>query len=156
MPKRGYSITDLNPEKTAKASGRDLRVSLKHAKEVCKTIKGMKLEEAKNLLTQAINKKTAIPFHRYKKKAAHRRGLQKAYAGKYPVKAAKRILQVLEGAEANAEFKGLDTERLRIIHATASPAMKIRNYIPRAFGRMSPYFDTLTHVELVLEQREAA
>lgn len=156
MPKWGYSVTDLNPEKTAKVSGRDLRVSLKHAKEVCRAIKGMKLEEAKNLLRQVIIKKTAIPFRRYKKKAAHRRGLQKAYAGKYPVKASKRILQLLDGAEANAEFKGLDTERLKIIHAAATPSMKIRNYIPRAFGRSSPYFNTLTHVELVLEQIEAA
>jgi len=156
MPKWGYSITDLNPEKTAKVSGRDLRVSLKHAKEVCKTLKGMKLEEAKNLLRQVISKKTAIPFRRYKKKIPHRRGLQKTYAGRYPTNAAKRILQVLEGAEANAEFKGLDTERLRIIHAAATPAMKIRDYVPRAFGRMSPNFNTLTHVELVLEQIEEA
>jgi large subunit ribosomal protein L22 len=155
MPKWGYSITDLNPEKTAKVSGRDLRVSLKHAKEVCRAIKGMKLEEAKNLLQQVINKKTAIPFRRYKKKAGHRRGLQKAYAGRYPIKAAKNILRVLEGAEANAEFKGLDAERLRIIHAAAAPSMKIRDYIPRAFGRSSPNFDTFTHVELVLEQIEA-
>lgn len=156
MPKLGYSVTDLNPEKTAKTSGRDLRVSLKHAKEVCKTIKGMKLEEAKNLLRQVINKKKAIPFRRYKKKLPHRRGLQKAYAGRYPVNAAKRILKLLEGAEANAEFKGLDTERLRIIHAAATASFKLRDYIPRAFGRMSPNFNTLTHVELILEQIEAA
>jgi large subunit ribosomal protein L22 len=155
MPKWGYSVTDLNPEKTAKISGRDLRVSLKNAKEVCKTIKGMKLEEAKTLLRQVMDKEKAVPFRRYKKKAAHRRGLQKAYAGKYPIKAAKGILRLLEGAEANAEFKGLDTERLKIIHAAASPSMKMRDYIPRAFGRSSPYFDTLTHVELVLEQIEA-
>jgi len=156
MPKWGYSVTDLNPEKTAKASGRDLKVSLKNAKEVCRTIKGMKLDEAKNLLRQVIIKKTAIPFRRYKKKAGHRRGLQKAYAGKYPIRASKSILRVLEGAEANAEFKGLDTERLRIIHAAATPSRKLRDFIPRAFGTMTPYFDTLTHVELVLEQIEEA
>jgi len=62
---------------------------------------------------------------------------------------------LLDGAEANAEFKGLDTERLKIIHAAASPSMKIHDFIPRAFGRSSPNFDTFTHVELVLEQIEA-
>jgi len=61
---------------------------------------------------------------------------------------------VLENAEVNAEYNGFDRERLRIIHAAAYPGMKIRRYIPRAFGRTTPYFKTLCHVELVLEEVE--
>ena len=154
MPKWGYSITDMNLEKTAKASGRELRVSPKHAREVCNTIKGMKLDHAKDYLKQVILKKKAVPFRRFNKKVGHRHGLEKAFSGRYPVKAAQHILGVLEGAEANAEYKGLDMERLRIIHASAYPGIKIKRFIPRAFGRSSPRFNTLSHVELVLEEME--
>ncbi len=154
MPKWGYSITDMNLEKTAKASGRELRVSPKHAREVCNTIKGMKLDRAKDYLKQVILKKKAVPFRRFNKKVGHRHGLEKAFSGRYPVKAAQQILGVLEGVEANAEYKGLDMERLRIIHASAYPGMKIKRFIPRAFGRSSPRFNTLSHVELVLEEME--
>ena len=155
MPKWGYSIIEeeLDPEKTVKASGRELRVSHKSAREICKTIKGMRLAQAKQYLRDVIAKKRPVPFTRFKKKAAHRHGLEKAYAGRYPVKAAKHILKILDGAEANAEYKGLDTDRLRIIHASAYPGMKIKRYMPRAFGRSSPKFKTLCHVEVVLEER---
>ena len=154
MPKWGYSITELDPDRTVKASGRELRVSPKHAREVCKTIKGMKLDQAKEYLQQVILKKKPVPFRRYKKNVGHRHGIEKAYAGRYPVKAAQKILKVVESAEVNAEYKGLDVERLRIIHASAYPGMKIKRYIERAFGRSSPRFETLCHVELVLEEIE--
>jgi large subunit ribosomal protein L22 len=154
MTKWGYSITDMDVEKTAKASGRELRVSPKHAREVCRTIKGMKVEQAKDYLSQVILKKKAVPFRRFNKKVGHRHGLEKAFAGRYPVNAARQVLNVLEGAEANAEYKGLDLERLRIIHASAYPGMKIKRFTPRAFGRSSPRFNTLSHVELVLEEME--
>jgi len=154
MTKWGYSITDMDVEKTAKASGRELRVSPKHAREVCRTIKGMKVEQAKDYLNQVIMKKKAVPFRRFNKKVGHRHGLEKAFAGRYPVNAARQVLNVLEGAESNAEYKGLDLERLEIIHASAYPGMKIKRFTPRAFGRSSPRFNTLSHVELVLEEME--
>ena len=155
MPKWGYSITEeeLDPEKTVKASGREVRVSHKSAREVCKAIKGMMLIQAKQYLRNVIAKKQAIPFTRFKKKAGHRHGLEKAYVGKYPVKAAKQVLKVIEGAEANAEYKGLDTEKLRIIHASAYPGMKIKRFTPRAHGRATPKFETLCHIELALEEQ---
>jgi len=97
-----------------------------------------------------------IPFTRFKKKVGHRRGVTKAFAGRYPVKTAKVILKLLEGAEANAEYNGFDTEALRIIHASAYPGRKLKNYIPRAFGRSSPHFDTLCHIELILGLKEGS
>ncbi len=155
VPKWGYSIIEeeLDPEKTVKASGRELRVSHKSAHETCKKIKGMKLTQAKQFLRDVIAKKRPVPFTRSKKKVAHRHGLEKAYAGRYPVKAAKHVLKILEGAEANAEYKGLDTERMRIIHASAYPGMKIKRYIPRAFGRSSPKVKALCHIEVALEEQ---
>jgi large subunit ribosomal protein L22 len=155
MPKWGYSIIEeeLDPEKTAKASGRELRVSHKHAREVCKTIKGMMLTNAKTYLRDVMDKKKAVPFRRHKKKLGHRHGIEKAFAGRYPVKTAQQVLRVVEAAEANAENKGLDVDRLRIFHAAAYPGMKIKRFTPRAHGRTSPRYETTTHVEIVLEEK---
>jgi large subunit ribosomal protein L22 len=144
---------ELDPEKTAKASGREIRVSHKHAREVCKTIKGMMLSNAKTYLRDVIEKRKAVPFRRFKKKLGHRHGLLKASAGRYPVKTAQQVLKVVEGAEANAENKGLDVDRLRIIHAAAYPGMKIKRYMPRAHGRSSPKYETTTHIEIVLDEK---
>jgi len=157
MPKWGYSIIEeeLDPEKTAKASGRELRVSHKASREVCRAIKGMMLANAKAYLKAVVAKKKAVPFKRYKKKLGHRAGLTKAYAGRYPVKAAEQILRVIESAEANAENKGLDVDRLRILHAVAYPGVKIKRYMPRAHGRASPKYETTTHIEIVLEEKPA-
>ncbi|MCK4478622.1 50S ribosomal protein L22 [Candidatus Bathyarchaeota archaeon] len=154
MPKFGYSITEFDTERTVKASGRELRISPKHAREVCKTIKGMHLDKAKRYLGQVIAKKQPVPFRRFVKKLGHRHGMQKAMVGKYPIKAATKILKVLESAEGNADFKDLDIERLRIIHASAYPGMKVKRAIPRAFGLSSPKNTTLTHIEIVLEEIE--
>jgi large subunit ribosomal protein L22 len=154
MPKWGYSITEeLDPEKTIKASAREVRVSHKHAREVCKAIKGMTLTKAKQYLNDVIAKKQPVPYTRFRKKAGHRHGLTKAYAGKYPVKTSKIILKLLESAEANGEYKGLDTERLRIIHASAYPGMKLKRFMRRAQGRTTPKFQTLSHIELALEEK---
>jgi len=158
LPKWGYSIIveELDPEKTVKASGREVRVSPKLAQEVCRTIKGMMLTKAKQYLKEVMAKEKPVPIRRFKKKAGHRHGLTKAYAGRYPIKAAKTILKVLKSAEANAENKGLDIDRMRIIHAAAYPGMKIKRFKPRAQGRASPKIETLTHIEIALEERPEA
>jgi large subunit ribosomal protein L22 len=155
VPKWGYSITEeeLDPEKTARASGREIRVSHKSAREVCKTIKGMMLTQAKQYLRDVMVKKKPVPFRRFTKKLGHRHGLERAYAGRYPVKAAKQILKVLEGAQANAENKGLDTERLRVMHTSAYPGMKVKQSMPRSHGRATPKIQILCHIEIVLEEQ---
>jgi large subunit ribosomal protein L22 len=155
MPKWGYSIIEemLNPEKTAKASGRELKISHKAAREVCKAIKGMMLNDAKQYLRDVTAKKKAIPYTRYNKKLPHRHGLIKTFAGRYPIKASQQILDVLESAQSNAENKGLDVDRLRIMHAAAYQGIKLKRYTPRAHGRASPKYDTTTHVEIVLDEK---
>jgi len=155
VPKWGYSIAEelLDPEKTVKASAREIRVSHKSAREICKTIKGMMLTQAKQYLKDVTIKKKPVPFTRFRKKSGHRHGLVKAFAGRYPIKAAGKILKLLEGAEANAENKGLDTDRLRIIHAATSQGMKVKRSMPRAQGRTTPSIDILCHIEIALEEQ---
>ena len=149
MPRWRYSVA-LDPVRTAVASGRDLRISYKAAVEVLKEIRGKKVDKAKQILEDIIEMKRAVSYKRYYGKVGHRRGMG---PGRYPVKAAKAILSIIENAEANAEFKGLDTTRLWIVHAAAFQGMKLKKFIPRAFGRTSPYFQQLVHVEIGLEER---
>jgi large subunit ribosomal protein L22 len=158
MPKWGYSIIEemLNPEKTAKASGRELKVSHKAAREVAKAIKGMDLAQAKDYLREVIGMRKTIPYTRFIKKLGHKGGMQKRFVGRYPIKTAAKVLAVLQAAQANAENKGLDVDRLKIMHSAAYPGMKLKRYMPRAHGRASPKYDTLTHVEIVLEEKPTA
>ena len=155
MPKWGYSVIPetLDPEKTAKASGRELKVSHKAAREVCHALKGMMLNNAKQYLRDVQAKKKSIPYMRYNKKLPHRHGIVNAFSGRYPIKASAQILSTLQSAQANAENKGLDVDRLRIIHAAAYQGVKLKRYKPRAQGRSSPKFDTTTHIEIVLDEK---
>jgi len=153
MPNFGYSITGLDKDKTAVASGRDIKVSPKSTREVANTIKGMTIEHAKRFLESVIFMRQPVPFKRYNKKMAHRHGLSSRFnwaAGRFPEKSARIVYEVLSNAEANAEYKGLDTERCRIIHTAVMKGRSIKRYIERAHGRSTPYFDTLVHIEIVL------
>ena len=149
MPKWKYSVTGLDPDKTVKCAGRELRISPKAAVEICSSIRGMTVADAKEMLEQVSAKRKAIPYKNHKKEVPHKSMDARWYAGRYPVKAASTVLKLIEGLEANAEYKGLNLTKLRIIHAASHRGMKIRNYTPRAHGRSSPNFNTLTHLELV-------
>jgi len=153
MPTWRYSYNkEYDDERMVKASLREVSISPKHAVEIAREIRGMMVEDARRYLEDVVNMRRAVPFKRYKRKVPHRRGLDKWPSGRYPVKAARYFLKLLDNLENNAEFKGLDTSRLKIIHCVALRGRKIRKYIPRAFGRSSPYFDTLTHVEIIAEE----
>jgi large subunit ribosomal protein L22 len=148
MPKFGYSAKINEP--CAKAFGREIRVSPKHAMEVCRAIRGMRLKAAKEYLEAVGEKKKAVPFLRHRKKLAHRGGA--GGSGQYPTKAAREILKVLKNAEANATYKGLDVEKLRVVHASAYKGIIIPGVLPRAFGRTTPFNNPLTNVEIVLKE----
>jgi large subunit ribosomal protein L22 len=94
----------------AKCLSHNLRISAKDSVRISRTIKGLDLEKAKDILKKVIEKKTPI-F--YPKGFAHRRG--KFGGGKYPVKAAEGILKVLESAEANAKFLGMEKMKVKNI-----------------------------------------
>ncbi|MFX1533514.1 MAG: 50S ribosomal protein L22 [Promethearchaeota archaeon] len=152
MGKLKLSIQGLDPDKTAIAHGRDLRVSYKHAREICAELKGKYIEEAQEYLDEVIQMKRAVPFRRYRLKVGHRKGLNKWPSGRYPVKAAHHIRKVIDNAENNAVFKGLDTSRLRIKRILAQKGAKTKGAMPRAQGRSSPKVMTLVMIECVVEE----
>ncbi|MEN2975044.1 MAG: 50S ribosomal protein L22 [Candidatus Caldarchaeales archaeon] len=152
MPNWGYSVKDLDPARTVKASLREVDVSPKYSREVCRSIIGLNIPRAKKLMEDVISMKIMIPYRRYRKKRAHH--AQTRGPGGYPVKIARLMLKLLESLEANAEFKGLDPEQVIIRYAVAHKGRTIRKFIERAFGRATPYDKTLTHIELIGEARE--
>jgi len=149
VPHYGYSFEGFDPAVHVRASGREVNVSPKAAREVANTIRGMTIAKAIDLLEQVEQKKMPVAFRRHKLKVGHRSELQGFPTGSYPVKTAKAFLGVLHNLEGNSEFKGLDPERIEIIHAAGYAGRTIKDYTPRAFGRSSPNFHQLVHIEIV-------
>jgi large subunit ribosomal protein L22 len=152
MPRFKYCKTGLDPDVTAKASGREMDISPKHAREICKAIKGLYIEHAITYLENVVEKKRSVPFKRYNRKVGHRSDLQGWHTGRYPVKASSKILEVLHNLENNIEYKGLEMDRCRIIHSASHRGRKIKRMFTRAFGKSSPKNNTLTHVEFVVHE----
>lgn len=147
---KGYSMA-FDPEKTARARGVDLPISRKKSMELCRELRGMELQKAKDYLEDVIAMKRAVPIRRYTRGAGHKKGIG---PGKYPVKVAKYILKVLENAESNAEYIGLDTDTLYIKSIAAHPGRVYRGYMPRAHGRWTPWDEKTTNIEVILESME--
>ena len=55
--------------------------------------------------------------------------------GRYPEKAVKVFLQLLDSVKANADYKGMDSENLLITHAYASQGFHKSSY--QSQGRIS-------------------
>jgi len=152
LPHFGYALPKAEVEELVIASLREVSCSPKEAGELARWLNGCKLSEARDKLEQVIEMKTAVPFRRHKKKVPHRKEIQGFYAGRYPVKAARLFQKLLDNLENNATFRGMDPERLKIVHFSVHSGRKIKKYIPRAFGRATPYFETLVHVEVAARE----
>lgn len=119
-----------NPKKSAKAYGRSLNISTKNAVVVCRKISGMHISKGKKLLEDLLEKRRDIN-------------------GKYYTNTVKEILNVLNSAEKNAEFKGLDTNKL-VIFASAHKGFTF--FRPRR-TKMRRTRRKITHVQIVLQQK---
>lgn len=141
--------------KIAKAVIWDVPVHPKVMREVAAAIKGMRVDQAKKYLKRVIEKKEAVPFRRAHGKQAHRRGLADRWGwpiGRYPVKAAKYMLKLLDNVENNAAQKQLDIERLKIIHVAAHKGLVLKRWMPRAYGRATPKNRMHSHIEIIVEE----
>ncbi|MEM7825717.1 MAG: uL22 family ribosomal protein [Candidatus Aenigmatarchaeota archaeon] len=118
--------------KTASACLEDARVSLKHSVVLCKEINNKRVEKAKKILEMLINRKISLN-------------------GKYYTNAAKKILEILKTAEANAKVKNLNPERLFVKNAKAD---KGRVFIkPKSRWRLRGRKAKVTRIEINLEER---
>jgi len=60
MPTWGYSVKEFDPDRAVRCSGRELKISPKAAVEICRKLRGMRLDSAKELLEAVTKKKRAI------------------------------------------------------------------------------------------------
>ncbi|URD78469.1 hypothetical protein MUK42_05409 [Musa troglodytarum] len=152
-----YSREPSNPTKSAKAMGHDLRVHFKNTRETAHAIRKLPLSKAKRYLEDVIAHKQAIPFRRFCRgvgRTAQAKGRHPNGQGRWPVKSARFILDLLKGAESNAEVKGLDVDALFISHIQVNQAPKQRRRTYRAHGRINPYMSSPCHIELILSEKE--
>ena len=128
----------IEGENAARAKANEIPVSPKHSIEIARFIRNMTTAEAKAYLADVVELKKAIPFKRFNRNVAHKRGLEGWAAGRYPVKAAKAYIRLLDSVEKNAEYIGLDTENLRIDHVSANRGRGLRAFFPRGRRRFPP------------------
>lgn len=146
-----YAFQNYDRTRHIRASIREKAISHKHAREIAVKIKGMSIESARNYLQDVIRLKRAVPFRRYYNEVGHKSDTG-VMAGRYPQKAATEFVKLLDNLESNAEYRGMDLDRLKIINATIHKGRKLQRFTPRAMGRASPKIDILTHVELVAQE----
>ena len=73
-----------------------------------------------------------------------------------PQDAARDVAKVLHSAAANAENNhDLDREELFVVEATANEGPTLKRFRPRAQGRAFAIHKPMTHVTVVVENKEA-
>ena len=151
MTKYSYAFQNFDATRHVRASIREKTISHKHAREIAVAIKGLSLEKARDYLLNVCQLKRSIPFRRYKNQVGHKAD-PGTMSGRYPQKAATEVLKLLDNLESNAEYKGMDLDRLKIINATAHKGRLLKRFMPRAMGRSSPKNNVFTHIELVAQE----
>ncbi|MFV9630099.1 MAG: 50S ribosomal protein L22 [Methanosarcinales archaeon] len=149
MSRIQYSV-QTDPETTSKAIGHELHISPKHSREICRAIKGMRTGHARKYLDNVVALKQAVPFKRHNDSMGHRKGPMAA--GRYPQKAAKEFIKILINAQANAEYKGIEPEDMKIAHVATKKGRVIRGYRARARGSSSPKNTETVNIEMILEE----
>lgn len=96
----------------ARALGKNMPVSWKDCTEIGRFIKQDTISKAENKLEKVIEKELPVPYTKFDSDAGHKSG--KGDSGKFPVKAAKHMLEVLQEAESNAEHQGLNKGALHV------------------------------------------
>jgi len=137
----------------AKGKANELNMSPKHSIEIAGLIRHMRVNDAIAYLNDVIALKRAVPFRRFNRNVAHKRGLPGNWdAGRYPVKASKAYLRLLESVKKNAEYTGLDAENLEIIHASANRGRAQKAFFPRAMGRATPKLRETVNLEIIAKE----
>ena len=151
MGRYNYAFQNYDPTRHVRASMREKKISHKHAREIATAIKGLNIEKARDYLQSVLEHKRCIPFKRFKNQVGHRTD-PGVMSGRYPEKAVTEVLKLLDNLESNAEYKGIDLDRLRIINATVHKGRLMKRFTPRAMGRATAKNNAFTHVELVAQE----
>ncbi len=132
----------------ARAVGVRLGISTKQSIELCNMIRGRKVVQARRMLTGVMDKHVAVPFLRFTNGLGHKRGMA---SGRFPVNASRQLLSLIAAAEANAQFKGINTSNLIISHIACQKAGNNWRY-----GRHKRRKMKSTHGKMVVEESKEA
>jgi large subunit ribosomal protein L22 len=143
----------ISGDTIAKAKANELNMSPKHSIEIATFIRHQRVNDAITYLNDVVGLKKAIPFRRFNRNVAHKRGLPGNWdAGRYPVKASRAYIRVLESVKKNAEYIGLDADNLEIIHVSANRGRAQKSFFPRAMGRATPKVRETVNIEIVVRE----
>ena len=151
MGRYNFAFQSFDSTKHVRAALREKKISHKHARETALAIKGMSIEKARDYLQRVILHESSVPFRKYKNQVGHKSD-PGVMSGRYPEKTVTEMIKLLDNLESNAEYKGMDLDRLKIISTTVHKGVVIKRIIPRAMGRSTAKNDTLTHVEVVAQE----
>lgn len=129
-----------------KVAGRNLAISHKASYELMSFIKNRNVDKTIKMLERVIGLEQVVPYRRYNRDVSPKPGVG---PGRYPVKAALVTIKLLKNLKGAARSKGLDLQKLTIIHATATRGPKRRRY-----GRKMGLERKNTHIELVAKEVE--
>ncbi len=155
MVKKAYQVqTSAGAARIAKAVMKNKPISLKYSLEIISNIKGQRLDKSVAWLNRILRMEEFLPLRVYNKKVPHRRGDAKMFAkaGRYPLRAVKAFIGLLNTVKANADYKGLDSENLLITHAFASQGFARMSY--QSQGRISGKARKRksAHIEIVVRE----
>jgi large subunit ribosomal protein L22 len=146
-----YSV-EADPDTTARAMLRDRPISLKHSKAVARQIRDKTVTEAVAYLESVAAEERSVPFKQHNTGVGHRSDIDGWDAGRYPVKACKAFLDLIENVSGNATEQGFDADEMVIAHIAPHKVGEREGRKPQAFGRAGPWNTTLCDVEIVLEE----
>ena len=124
-----YAFNPLS-RKSVRVYGRGLTISGKDSKILCRQISGKNLVKAKAFLQRLADQSQSLD-------------------GKHYTKASTHILDLLKSAESNAEFKGLEAEKM-IVNASVHEGFRFMR--PRRF-KMRRQQRKGSNVQIVLQQK---
>ena len=129
-------------------------MSHKHSKAIAREIKGKTAGEAVTYLEAVVEGDQPVPFRQHNSGVGHRKNIDGWDAGRFPNKASKAFLDLLENAIGNADHQGFDGSAMEIMHVAAHKVGETQGRQPRAMGRASPFNSMEVDVELILEEVE--
>jgi large subunit ribosomal protein L22 len=153
LPQSGYTQL-LQGSRLATARSVQVDMHVKHCFEVCRAIKNKTAGEAIAFLNQVLKidsnradvrrKAAAVPF---------RLGSGNKRKRRFPVKASREIIKVIESAMENAryQYEDIDAEEMLITHIAAHRGRIRKGWIPRARGRATPSNHYQVNLEVFLE-----
>lgn len=170
LPQKGFT-QPLQGNRLSVARATNVDVHVKACFEICRTVRGMTAGAAVRKLEKVLlidsdrpdirAKAEAIPYrlgsgNKKRKRSGpsmvgHRKGGMGP--GRYPVKASRVVIKLLNSAMDNArhQHEDIDAEDMIITHIAAHRGLIKRGFMPRARGRATPKNHYQVNLEVFLE-----